>query len=63
MYLVLITLPLLSSVLAGLFGRSLGVKGSQLISCSFIFTTTLLALLAFVEVGLNNVPVTINLIR
>lgn len=63
MYLVLITLPLLSSILAGLFGRSLGVKGAQFISCSFIFITTFLALLAFVEVGYNNIPVTINVMR
>lgn len=63
MYLVLITLPFLSSILSGFFGRSLGVKGSQLISCSLIFITTLLALLAFIEVGYNNIPVSINLFR
>lgn len=63
MYLALITLPFLSSILAGFFGRSLGVKGSQLISCSLIFITTLLALLAFIEVGYNNIPVSINLFK
>ncbi len=63
MYLVIIILPLLSSIISGFFGRKVGVKGAQLITCSSVLITTMLAILAFIEVGYNNIPVTINIIR
>jgi len=63
MYLVIIILPLLGSIVSGFFGRKVGVRGSQLITCSSVVITTLLALLAFIEVGYNNIPVIINIIR
>ena len=63
MYLTLIVLPLLGSVVAGFFGRKIGVKGSQIITCSSVIITTMLAIFAFLEVGLNNVPVSIYLFR
>ena len=63
MYLALIVLPLLGSIFAGFFGRKIGVSGSQLITCSCVGITTLLAVVAFFEVGLNNTPVTIHLFR
>lgn len=63
MYLVIIILPLLGSIISGFFGRKVGIKGAQLITCSFLIITTLLAILTFIEVGYNNVPVTVNIIR
>ena len=63
MYLALIILPLLGSISSGFFGRKIGVSGSHFITCSSVIVTTILALLAFVEVGMNNIPVTINLAR
>ena len=63
MYLALIILPILGSIIAGFFGRKVGVSGSQLITCSCVITTTILSILAFIEVGLNNTPVTIHLFR
>ena len=63
MYLALIILPILGSIIAGFFGRKVGVSGSQLITCSCVITTTILSILAFIEVGLNNIPVTIHLFR
>jgi len=63
MYLALINLPLLASIVAGLLGRKIGVKGAQLITCTSVIFTTLLAIVAFFEVGLNNIPVTIHLFR
>jgi len=63
MYLAIIILPILGSIVAGFFGRKVGVSGAQLITCLCVITTTLLAIVAFFEVGLNNVPVSINLIR
>jgi LAGLIDADG endonuclease/NADH-Ubiquinone oxidoreductase (complex I), chain 5 N-terminus len=63
MYLALIILPLLGSIASGFFGRKIGISGSQLISCTCVIITTVLAIVAFIEVGVNNIPVTIHLIR
>ena len=63
MYLAIITLPLLGSIVSGFFGRKVGVKGAQVITCLSVVMTTLLAILAFFEVGLNNIPVSINIFR
>ena len=63
MYLGLIVLPLLGCIVTGFFGRKVGVSGAQLITCACVVITTMLSILGFFEVGLNNVPVTINLFR
>ena len=63
MYLALIVLPILGSIVSGFFGRKIGVSGSQIITCSCVIITTILAIIAFIEVGLNNIPVTIYLFR
>jgi NADH-ubiquinone oxidoreductase chain 5 len=63
MYLALIILPILGSIVSGFFGRKVGVSGSQLITCSCVIITTILAIITFFEVGLNNIPVTINIFR
>jgi NADH-ubiquinone oxidoreductase chain 5 len=63
MYLVIIFLPLLGSIASGFFGRKIGVTGSHFITCSSVVITTVLSIIAFFEVGLNNIPVTINLAR
>jgi NADH-ubiquinone oxidoreductase chain 5 len=61
MYLTIIFLPLLGSIVSGFFGRKIGVKGSQFITCFCVVITTLLALIAFIETGINNIPVSIKL--
>ena len=63
MYLAIIILPLLGSIVSGFFGRKVGVSGAQLITCSSVIVTTILAILAFFEVGVNNIPVSIKLFR
>jgi len=63
MYLVIIILPLLGSIAAGFFGRKIGVNGAQFITCSAVIITTVLAVIAFFEVGLNNIPVSIQVFR
>jgi NADH-ubiquinone oxidoreductase chain 5 len=63
MYLAIITLPLLGSIVSGFFGRKVGVTGAQILTCLSVVTTTLLAVVAFFEVGLNNITVSINLFR
>ena len=63
MYLIIVILPLLGSIISGFFGRKVGVSGSHIITCASVITTTILATIAFLEVGLNNIPVSLHLFR
>jgi len=63
MYLIIVILPLLGSIISGFFGRKVGVSGSHIITCTSVITTTILATIAFLEVGLNNIPVSVKLFR
>jgi NADH-ubiquinone oxidoreductase chain 5 len=63
MYLAIIILPLLGSIVSGFFGRKVGVSGAQIITCTAVLTTTALSVLAFFEVGMNNIPVSVQLFR
>jgi len=63
MYLAIILLPLLGSIVSGFFGRKIGVSGARIITCTCIIITTILAIIAFVEVGLNQIGTKIELFR
>ena len=63
MYLALIILPILGSIVSGFFGRKVGVSGARIITCTCVIITTILAIIAFVEVGLNQTPIKIELFR
>ena len=63
MYLTIIILPLLGSIASGFFGRKIGISGSQLITSTLLVMTTILSAISFVEVGINNTPVSIKLFR
>jgi len=63
MYLTVLILPLLGSLISGMFGRKIGTTGAQIITTSSIIITTFLSVLIFIEVGLNHVPVYIELFR
>lgn len=62
MYLTLLILPILGSITSGLLGRKIGVTGAHVITCSCLIISTLLAIVAFYEVGLCGSPVSINLV-
>lgn len=49
MYLAIITLPLVASIIAGFYGRKIGVTGAQIITCLSVIITTILALVAFLK--------------
>jgi NADH-ubiquinone oxidoreductase chain 5 len=63
MYLALIILPILGSIVSGFFGRKIGVSGARIITCTCVIITTILAIIAFLEVGLNQIPVRLELFR
>jgi len=49
MYLVLIFTPLLGSILSGFFGRKIGIRGAQWITCSSVILTTMLSIVIFLK--------------
>lgn len=61
MYLSLIFIPILGSITAGLLGRKVGTIGAQLITTLCLLISTILALIAFYEIGFCKSSVTINL--
>jgi NADH-ubiquinone oxidoreductase chain 5 len=63
MYLAILIFPLLGSIVSGFFGRKIGISGSHIITCTAVVSTTVLAVLLFFEVGLNNIPVSIEVFR
>lgn len=62
MYLSILILPLLGSTISGFLGRKIGVTGSHIITCSCLILSSILATIAFYEVGICGSPVSINLL-
>jgi len=61
MYLSILILPLLGSFVSGFLGRKIGVTGAHIITCTCLILSSILATVAFYEVGLCGSPVSINL--
>ena len=61
MYLSILILPLLGSFVAGFMGRKVGVSGAQFVTCSCLLLASILASIAFYEVGVCSSPLTIHL--
>lgn len=61
MYLSILIFPLLASFVSGFLGRKIGVTGSQIITCSSLVISSILATVAFYEVGICGSPVSIHL--
>lgn len=49
MYILIITLPLLSFICCGVYGRKIGYEGVKLLSCSLLFLSSLISLYSFLE--------------
>ena len=60
MYISILILPFLGSLISGLLGRKIGVTGSHFITTSCLILSSILATLAFYEVGICGSPVSIN---
>jgi NADH-ubiquinone oxidoreductase chain 5 len=61
MYLSILILPFLGSLISGFLGRKIGVSGSHFITSFLLVISSLLAIIAFYEVGICSSPVTIHL--
>src|SRR5207302_604694 len=51
MYQAIVFLPLLGAAIAGLFGRLIGARPSELVTTVFLFAAMLLSWIGFVQVG------------
>ena len=63
MYISILTLPLLGSIVSGLLGRKLGVTGAHIITCTCLILSSILATVAFYEVGICGSPASIYLLN
>ena len=61
MYLSILALPFLGSFISGFLVRKIGVTGAHFITCVCLILSSVLATIAFFEVGICNSPVIINL--
>lgn len=61
MYLSILILPFLGSFVSGFMGRKIGIYGAHLITCTCLILSSVLATIAFYEIGLCGSPVSINL--
>lgn len=52
MYSLVVVLPILSSIISGLFGRQIGMQGSKVITTSLISITCVIAWVIFYEVAI-----------
>ena len=51
----LVFLPLAGAIIAGLFGRIIGDRGAQWVTCGFMLVSAVLAVVAFVDVIYNGI--------
>jgi len=61
MYLLILTLPLLSTIFSGLCGKWIGGRGAAILSTGSIMTTFLISCFAFYEITILKTPCTIEL--
>ena len=59
----IVFLPLIAAFIVGLFGRTLGDRPSQLITCGAVLVAAMLAILTFVDVAIGHHVQTIQLMR
>lgn len=61
MYVAAVFLPLLAAVIAGLFGRVIGDRGAQLVTCGALILSALLSVVIFFDVAVGGEPRVIEL--
>ncbi|QCI68626.1 NADH-quinone oxidoreductase subunit L [Phreatobacter stygius] len=61
MYQAIVFLPLVGFLIAGLFGRAIGARGSEIVTTSLLGISALLSWVAFVQVGFGGQTASIEL--
>jgi NADH-quinone oxidoreductase subunit L len=60
-YVAAIFLPLVASIIAGFFGRWIGDRGAQLVTCVAVLASAVLGIVVYVQVALHGHATTIDL--
>ncbi len=63
LYVIAIFLPLAGALAAGLFGRTLGDRPSQIVTCSGLILAALISVIAFIDVALGHNARSVELFR
>ena len=63
MYLSILLLPFLGSFISGFLGIKIGITGAHIVTCTCLILSSILASLAFYEVGICGSPVSIHLVN
>jgi NADH-quinone oxidoreductase subunit L len=61
-YFAIVFLPLAGFLIAGLFGRQIGARASEIITTSFLFGAAFLSWIAFSQVALGSTPASVPVI-
>ena len=56
-----IFLPLIASIIAGFFGRWIGDRGAQLVTCAAVLISAVLAIVIFFQIAIGGQAVTVDL--
>jgi NADH-quinone oxidoreductase subunit L len=59
MYTAIVFLPLLGFLIAGIFGRAMGPRPSEVVTTSLLFVSAFLSWIAFFEIGLGQAPASV----
>ena len=51
MYSLAIFLPLIGALIAGFFGRAIGDRGAQLVTCGLVIAAAVISVIAFIDIG------------
>ena len=63
MYQAIVVFPLLGALIAGLFGRVIGDRQSEIITTALLVLSALMSCVAFVDVGLNGETKTVKVLQ
>jgi NADH-quinone oxidoreductase subunit L len=59
----IVFLPLLGAIIAGFFGRQIGDRGAQIVTCGAMGISAILGIITFIEVALGGEPRTVRLMN
>lgn len=62
MYVAVIFLPLIGALIAGFFGRLIGDRASQIVTCSFLLITAVLSWIIFFQIGVGGGEAHVNIL-
>ena len=49
----IVVLPLVGAIIAGLFGRQIGDRGAQIVTCALMVIAAILAVPVFIDVAID----------